>query len=242
MASLPSRWKVPLPKTPRITAILPVRLLPSAKKRLEGLLDDSARHRLVLAMLKDALTAATEAREIQHVMMVTNDEKLKAPRRSQRVETFIANSGSLNGDLATAIEHARNQGADAVLIVLPDLPLLTATTLDALIQAGRGETAVVIAKDWRGTGTNALYLRPPAALHPQFGSNSFDAHLAQAKRAGLNPVSFVANETALDLDDAEALTRFQQVATGLPKARTTNTYRTLSKLLDLKNEHSYLAA
>jgi len=239
---LPSRSKVPLPKTLRITAILPVRLLPSAKKRLEGLLDDSARHRLVLAMLKDALTAATEAREIQHIMLVTNDEKLKAPSRSQRVETFIAKSGSLNGDLAAAIEHARNQGADAVLIVLPDLPLLTAKTLDALIEAGRGATAVVIAKDWRGTGTNALYVRPPAALHPQFGFNSFDAHLAQAKRAGLNPVSFVANETALDLDDTEALTRFQQVATGLPKARTTNTYRALSKLLDLKNEHRFLLA
>lgn len=242
MASLPSRSKVPQPKTPRITAILPVRLLPSAKKRLEGLLDDSARHRLVLAMLKDALTAATQAREIQHIIIVTNDEKLKAPSRSQRVETFIAKRGSLNGDIAAAIEHARGQGADAVLIVLPDLPLLTGKTLDAVIQAGRGETAVVIARDWRGTGTNALFLRPPAAVQPQFGPNSFDAHLAQAKRAGLDPLSFIANETALDLDDVEALTRFQQIATGSPKAQTTNTYRALSKLLDLKNEHDFLSA
>ena len=233
---------MPQPKTPRITAILPVRLLPSAKKRLEGLLDDSARHRLVLAMLKDALTAATQAREIQHILVVTNDEKLKAPSRSQRVEVFVANRGSLNGDIATAIEHARDQGADAVLILLPDLPLLTGKTLDALIQAGRGETFVVIAGDWRGTGTNALYLRPPTAVPPQFGANSFDAHLALAKRAELNPVSFTANETALDLDDAEALTRFQQIATESPKANASNTYRVLSKLLVLKNERNTLPA
>jgi hypothetical protein len=38
------------------------------------------------------------------------------------------------------------------------------------------------------------------------------------------------------------LTRFQQIATGSPKAHTTHTYRALSKLLDLKNEHDFLSA
>jgi len=187
-------------------------------------------------MQKDALTAATEAREIQHVLIVTNDEKLKAPSRSHRVEAFIANSGSLNGDIALAIEHARTQGADAVLIVLPDLPLVTGKTLDALIQAGRGKTAVVVARDWRGTGTNALYLRPPTAMHPQFGPNSFDVHMAQAKRAGLNPASFAANETALDLDDAEAITKFLQMAASSATAQATDTFRALSQLLKLPRD------
>lgn len=222
--------------TPRIMAILPVRLLPSPKQRLEGLLDDSARHTLVLAMLRDALAAATKATRINRVLIVTTDPELKSAVDLPRVETLVAKEGDLNRDLQAGLQRVVAAGAEAALIVLPDLPLLTGRTLDTLVRAATRKANVVIASDWRGLGTNALYLRPPNAMLPRFGSNSLATHLTLAEQAGLRVIRFLTEETALDLDDAEAVARFLQKAASSPTARATHTFCTLAQLLKLPKD------
>jgi 2-phospho-L-lactate guanylyltransferase len=206
------------------------------KRRLEDIFDDSARIALVLAMLKDALAAAIEANRIDHVLVLTTDAELGRVVDLSPAETFIAETGSLNGDLRAGLRHAAEAGADAALVVLPDLPLLTGRTLDTLIRAAGQKGNVVIASDWHGLGTNALFLRPPNTLAPQFGSNSLANHSATAGRARLRMIRFATEETALDLDDAEAVTKFLQVAASSPAARATNTFHALSRLLKLSKD------
>lgn len=108
---------------------------------------------------------------------------------------------SLNAALTQATAWAADQGASAVLILPADLPLVTATDVAALWQASQhlySALAMVIAPDRWDQGTNALLVRPPGALHYQFGTNSFQRHCEQARQLGM--AWHVQRSPGLDLD------------------------------------------
>lgn len=187
-------------------------------------------------MLGDSLAAVAKAAKIDRVLIVTTDAEVKSALDPFCAEILVVNKGGLNRDLQAGLQQAAAGGAEAGLILLPDLPLLTGRTLDDLVRAAGRKVNVVIASDWHGGGTNALYLRPLDAIHPRFGSNSLATHLALAEGAGLRVKRFVTEETALDLDDAEAVARFLQKAASSPNAQATRTFRTLAQLLKLPKD------
>jgi 2-phospho-L-lactate guanylyltransferase len=214
---------------PYTTAIIPVRLLPTAKHRLSTLLEDTERKELVQAMLEDVLDAAENATTINDVIVVTNDVELEAIVRGRGHDVFPATEPTgLNRELTEAIQYAEEKGAEAVVIILADLPLLTGDVLDQMIEGSCQQSCLMIAQDWRGKGTNILYLHPPSVLELQFGLGSLTSHLAAAQEAGVAASCFAAFETALDLDDPDAAHRFLRVAADNPQAQTTRTYRVLS--------------
>jgi len=59
---------------------------------------------------------------------------------------------------------------------------------------------VALAPCRHGTGTNALFLRPPDLIAPGFGADSFRRHCDLARRAGLEPVIVRMPGLAFDLD------------------------------------------
>ena len=69
-----------------------------------------------------------------------------------------------------------------------DLPLARPDDIDAIIAAplGAGPSAVLVPSA-DGTGTNAMLLRPPAALRPRLGPDSLARHRAQAVAARASP-------------------------------------------------------
>jgi 2-phospho-L-lactate guanylyltransferase len=92
------------------------------------------------------------------------------------------------GGLNPALEAGRAalllQGA-AELVVLPaDLPFVTAADIDRLVESGR-RGGFALATDAAGTGTNALYVRPPVPFRFQFGPGSRFLHMDEAARVGL---------------------------------------------------------
>jgi 2-phospho-L-lactate guanylyltransferase len=78
---------------------------------------------------------------------------------------------------------------DSVLIVLPDVPLVLARDLVAMLGASQAPAAldrgVALWPDRARHGTNALLIRPPDAVAPSFGEDSFARHLAAARTAGV---------------------------------------------------------
>src|SRR5256885_11748391 len=80
------------------------------------------------------------------------------------------------------IDRALEGGADAVLLLSSDLPLVTeAAVRDMLQAASRFAPPVVVAAPATGRGgTNALYLRPPTAVGLHFGNESLAEVLADA--------------------------------------------------------------
>ena len=62
-------------------ALLPVKEVTESKQRLAGLLHHHEREGLVLAMLRDVLTAITEVEEFDGVLLVSRSQKVQALAR-----------------------------------------------------------------------------------------------------------------------------------------------------------------
>jgi 2-phospho-L-lactate guanylyltransferase len=194
----------------KATAILPVKRFDAAKRRLAAGLDDSRRRALAAAMLEDVLEAASAARQVGRVIVVSGDPEAQELAAAAGAETVPdpADEGHVEAALA-GIARAEVQHDGPVVLLPGDCPLLDPRELDRLL-TGVPDHFVAIVPDRHGEGTNALVLSPPDAIRPAFGEGSRARHEAAAREAG---VPFAVEELAslaLDLDtpaDLVALTR-----------------------------------
>jgi 2-phospho-L-lactate guanylyltransferase len=194
----------------KATAILPVKRFSGAKQRLAGGIDDERREALVAAMLEDTLGAIAEARSIERTIVVSGDPRAREIVASSGAEFLPdpADEGHVPAALA-GIARAEAAGAECVVLLPGDCPLLDPKELDSLL-TGLPARFVAVVPDRHGTGTNALALAPPGAIRPAFGEGSRARHVAAARDAGLPYAIEELPSLALDLDtpgDVVALTR-----------------------------------
>lgn len=111
-----------------------------------------------------------------------------------------------NGAARAAIAAAVERGAEAVLVVSSDLPLVTADALTAVAEAaaGAGPSVVAAAATGRG-GTNALYMRPPGAIGLFFGDDSLVKFERDAAERHVRFTIVERSDLALDLDEPSDL-------------------------------------
>lgn len=191
-------------------AVLPVKRFAAAKQRLSLGIDEERRIALVAAMMEDVLEAIGEARSIEQTILVSGDPVAQeiAARHRAKVVSDPADEGHVQAALA-GIATAEVDGADRVVLLPGDCPLLDPRELDRLLTGVPGHYVAVV-PDRHGSGTNALVLSPPDAIQPAFGKGSRERHVAAARDAG---IPFGIEELAslgLDLDtpaDLVALTR-----------------------------------
>lgn len=196
----------------RATAVLPVKRFATAKQRLATGVDDRRREALVAAMLEDVLAAIGRARAVERTILVSGDPIAQeiAARASAPIDVVPdpADEGHVRAALA-GIARAEVDGADLVILLPGDCPLLDPRQLDRLL-TGVPSRYVAIVPDRHGTGTNALVLSPPSAIEPAFGEGSRERHVAAAREAGIPFEVEEMDSLALDLDtpaDLVALTR-----------------------------------
>jgi len=206
----------------KATAVLPVKRFGAAKRRLAAGIDDARREALVGAMLADVLEAIGEARAVERTIVVS-DELRAAEAAATAAAELVADPADPDHPKAAlaGIARAEELGAECVVLLPGDCPLLEPRELDRLL-TGVPASYVAIVPDRHGTGTNALVLAPPDAIRPAFGEGSCARHVAAAREAG---VPFGVEEVpslALDLDtpaDVVALTR--ELEGGGDRARRT---------------------
>jgi len=192
------------------TAVLPVKRLGAAKQRLAAGLDAERRRELAGAMVADVLEAIGAARTIDRLIVVSGDPVAQelASEAGAEVVPDPEDAGHVEAALA-GIARAEVEGADRVVLLAGDCPLLDPRELDRL-HTGVPERYVGIVPDRHGTGTNALLLSPPDAISPSFGEGSRERHVEAARAAGI-PFG-VENLPSIELDldtpaDVIALTR-----------------------------------
>lgn len=218
----------PCPNIPEQTvALIPVRSLTGGKTRLAGALDTTERSDLIREMLGGVVSAALLSGVIDSIIVVSPDDEVLslaghlAPnlitlRQPDDRPGLIA---ALDQGRAFAIEH----GADAMLILFGDLPLLSG---DDVRMMASSAADVVISPDRHGEGTNALLLRFASGVDHdnnmdfqfRFGQASFGRHLAEADRVGLTAETVVTAGTSLDVDTPADLAEWT-ARSAIPAAR-----------------------
>ena len=189
-----------------VVAVVPMKNLEQAKSRLTPLLNPGERRGLVLAMLADVLAALSSARGISEIFVVSDREGLE-PGDFTLVPEPV-NRG-YDEAVATAVSDPRVAGADAVLVLPGDLPLVTGEDIDAFIGGGaRSDPVIRIAPARDGDGTNALLIAPPGVMATRFGPGSFERHRRAAEDL-VSTVEIVAPAgLAFDIDTPQDLREF----------------------------------
>lgn len=202
--------------------IVPVKPFALGKSRLAPVLAQEERMDLARTLLMQTLKAVAAVEHLGGIIAISRDESVLALARqcgaSTLTETAFVppNHADPEAGLNHALQQARAvavaRGADAVLVLPADLPLLTVPDIDALIQLGLGcERCVVLAGSGDG-GTNALLVRPPHAIDFAYGPQSLDRHRARAEAAGLTVHLVDSPALALDLDSPADWARWRAIS------------------------------
>ena len=192
--------------------LIAVKELGRAKSRLATRLEPQERTALVLAMLRDTLTAAANASGIAELTVITPDPSVARVARECGAGHYADPAGEggdrLNTVLRAAATHVRStHGRGPIVALQGDLPCLRPGELTAALAAGaRAPRSFVV--DHHGTGTAALIVGDPEAdLDPAFGPDSARRHRLSgaAELTGDWPGLRLDVDTAADLDAAVLL-------------------------------------
>jgi 2-phospho-L-lactate guanylyltransferase len=192
-------------------AIVPVKYLNEAKSSLSPKLNPDQRRELVLCMLADVLDAL-DGTSLE-ALVVSPDDKVLDFAGEHRATCLKEPDLELNEALKLAIRHAVVNGADSVLILPADLPLLKISDVKGILALATSPKAVVIAPS-KANGTNALFLRPPDVIELRFGGESFPLHVAESTRAGIEPRVYCSPTIALDVDEPADLSSIESLGLG----------------------------
>jgi 2-phospho-L-lactate guanylyltransferase len=182
----------------------------SAKQRLQPALGPKARRDLARRNAKLAVRAAAAG---DHVLVVAGSEEVAGLARGWGAEVLAEpRQEGQNVAAARGIAKAVEGGADAVLLLSSDLPLVTVAAIRDVLESAalqEGPVAVAVPAVGRG-GTNALYLRPPHAIALHFGSDSLAKFRQEAESRGIDFAIHHSEAMALDLDEPGDLARLRR--------------------------------
>jgi 2-phospho-L-lactate guanylyltransferase len=173
------------------------------KQRLAGLSPET-HERVVLAMLRDVLAAATE---VSRTVVVTGDESGRRVAAEVGAEVVADPGGGQSAAVAAALGLLPN---DSLLILNADVPCVLPYDLRSLLAATpRGGIAYVPSADGR---TNALSLPAPELFQPLYGAGSAKKFHRAADELGVEAVSVAIPNLADDVDTRDDLDRVAERA------------------------------
>jgi 2-phospho-L-lactate guanylyltransferase len=189
----------------RTLAILPIKSFGEAKQRLADQFTAGARRALAEAMFSDVLVALRRTASIDEVLVVSPDNGAKQIAGGYGAmvldDTEDGHVPAARRGIAAAIEA----GAERVLLVPGDCPMLDPEELEELVTRTTPARSALIVPDRHGTGTNALLLTPPDSLAPAFGPGSCQRHRDAAVSLGISGEVVEIASLALDVDTPEDL-------------------------------------
>jgi 2-phospho-L-lactate guanylyltransferase len=187
-------------------AILPVKRLSGAKSRLAQAYTPAKRRAFALSLLEHTLAIVTRCAGIDEVLVIGVDRQVSelAQRYGAHFLTEEKQDG-LNEALTQATAEARRRGADAVLVLPIDLPLLNTAVVEDAMRVDLATPFLVIVPNRHKKGTNLLYFSPPESFPFRFGPDSLRRHIAAAVAACYR-VDLRSNpEIAMDVDTPKDL-------------------------------------
>jgi 2-phospho-L-lactate guanylyltransferase len=159
----------------RVTVVIPLKALSTAKGRLADAMEPDDRKAFVAWMAQRVITACRNCDAVADILVVAGDDAAAAVATACGVRALVVAEPGL--DAAMGAADAAVAGTDASLVIAADLPELTPSDVEAVIRAAPDDTsaAVVIAPTHDG-GTGALLRRPPTIIATAYGPGSARGH------------------------------------------------------------------
>jgi len=148
------------------------------------------RRRLAIAMAEKVVAAAFDL----PVRVVTDNHEVAEWARSIGAEPLAVDRTGLSASVGAAVQIAAAEGFGRVIIAHADLPFAE----DITVVDGLG---LALAPDRRRDGSNVMSVPTDVGFRFAYGPGSFAAHLAEAKRLGLEIDIIEAPDLAWDIDD-----------------------------------------
>lgn len=169
-----------------IYACLPVKSPARAKERLRHYLSQEQRVQLVHAMFEDVLVETLKVRGLDRLVVVSNDAHVLVVAAAAGALVLVEQeqlSHSASADWAA--KECMNRGAETVMLIPIDVPLVRAAEMESLLLESQRlpRRHVIIVPSQDGTGTNAMVRTPPDVIRSRFGPDSFAEHVARAEAA-----------------------------------------------------------
>ncbi len=188
-----------------VALLVPVKSMGNAKQRLADALDQPHRTQLAEAMLRDVLTAAAGVAGRLDVFLVTGDPSAQGVAREFN---FRIIEDRRNESETAAIEMATSwcdeHGYDTTVVIPGDIPLVTSSELNSVLDAAPPEGALFVpAYDRRGS--NCVVRRPADIIPLRFGNESFLPHCEAMRKTGKPLVILELPGIGLDIDQPHEL-------------------------------------
>ena len=194
-----------------VWAVVPVKPFARAKQRLGGTVRRSERARLARLMLEDVLDVLAACTALSGVVVVTGDPAAADIGRARGAVVRDDGGRDLNAAVQAGAELLLQNGADGMIVVASDIPLLPPALIAQLADHVARPPALALVPATRDGGTNLLALSPVRAIAPCFGPDSFARHCAAARHAGIDATVLASTEAGLDIDRPDDLVAFLSV-------------------------------
>lgn len=198
-----------------------------AKTRLGPMMPEDERRALAEAMYRDVLAAALGAHAAELVAVVSSDRHLLEMARGAGATAIDEGyARGLNAAVAMATASLAADGATTLCTLLSDIPMITASDIDAVFAAMRTEPGqgVVLVPSRDFSGTNVIARSPAGIIRTRFGRQSLAKHLDDCRARAVPCQVLRLARPALDLDLVNDLYEFVRTAS------TTHTLNQLSRL------------
>ena len=194
--------------------LIPVKNLKFANERLSSVLSQEDRTALAYAMLEDVFSSVAKSSLADKIAVVTLDKKTMLMADGYDfviIDEVKQESESSSVDYALKI--CKDLGAESVLVVPGDAPLITETDIDFILEKVKDHSHVILVPSGDKLGTNAILRKPPDVLSSMFGHDSFRKHIEQADEKNVPYEIYEIKNIALDIDepgDIETLRKLGQ--------------------------------
>ena len=208
-----------------IFGLIPVKDLSKAKERLSSILPQEERTALAYAMLEDVLKAFMGTKLLDRHFIVTMDRRtieIAGALGIEVIEETEQKGESHSVNYASRI--CMEKGAESVLVIPGDAPLITSEDIDSIVEKERDFPSVILIPARDDYGTNAILRKPPDVIPSRFGEDSFRKHMDEARERGIHCDTYRNSRIALDIDHPDDLEEF------LSEKSDTKTFEVLSEL------------
>ncbi|HSG32609.1 MAG TPA: 2-phospho-L-lactate guanylyltransferase [Thermodesulfobacteriota bacterium] len=183
--------------------IVPVKDLSKAKDRLSSVLPQKHRTTLAYAMLEDVLIALKNSKLLDRKFIITLDKRAIEIASNLGIEIILEteqNGESASVDFAAA--KCIEMGADSMLVIPGDAPLITSSDIDLIIKEEKQLQApyIIMVPAGDELGTNAILRNPPDIIPSRFGHDSYNKHKEEANKKNIQYKTFNNPRIALDID------------------------------------------